>query len=50
MFPVLYKGIGWEKGREAQEEGDICTIMADPHCCMTENNTTLKSYFPPIKK
>ena len=30
--------------------GDICTIMADTHCCMKETNTTLKSDFPQIKK
>ena len=38
------------EGREAQEDGDICIIMADLHCCMEETNTTLASNFPPIKK
>ena len=28
-------------GREAQEGGDICIIMADSSCCMAETNTTL---------
>ena len=32
----------WGIGREAQEEGDICILMADlHHChCMAETNTT----------
>ena len=38
-----------EEGREAQEGGDICTIMADLCYCMAETNITLKSNFPPIK-
>ena len=28
-------------GEEAQERGDICTIMDDLHCCMAETITTL---------
>jgi len=27
------------EGREDQEGGDICIIMADFHCCMAETNT-----------
>lgn len=34
---------------DIEEGGDICTFMADSPC-MAEINTTLKSYFPPIKK
>ena len=40
----------WREGREAQEEGDMCIIMADLHCCMIETNTTLYCNFLPIKK
>ena len=42
---------GWNggSGREAQEGGDMCTFMADSHCCMAKTNTTLLSNFPPIK-
>ena len=29
------------KGREPQEGGDICIIMADLHGCMAETNITL---------
>ena len=29
------------KGREVQEEGDICMIMADRCCCMAETNTNI---------
>ena len=36
------RGVGWGGGgREVQEEGDICILMADSQCCMTETNTTL---------
>ena len=44
------KEVGWGEGREAQEEGNICIIMADSHCWLSETNTTLWSNFPPIKK
>ena len=37
-------------GREAQEGGDICILMADSHCCMAETNATLQSNYPPILK
>ena len=30
-----------EGGREPQEEGDICILMADSCCCTAETNTTL---------
>ena len=29
--------------REAQEGGDICIIMADLHCCMTETYAACKN-------
>ena len=35
---------GWDRmgsGREVQEGGDICILMADSHYCMAEINTTL---------
>ena len=32
----------WRKGREGREEGDVCIIMADLHCCEAETNTTLQ--------
>ena len=32
---------GMEVGKEAQEGGDICILIADSHCCMTETRTTL---------
>ena len=28
-------------GREASEEGNVCIIMADLHCCKVETNATL---------
>ena len=31
---------GWS-GREAQEAGDVCILMADACCCTAETNTTL---------
>ena len=35
------RGMGSGEGREAQEGGDICIIMADSHCCTAETNTKL---------
>ena len=32
---------GTGEGREAQQEGIICIIVTDLHCCMAETNTTL---------
>ena len=35
---------GWDGvagGREVQEGGGACTLMADSHCCRAETNTTL---------
>ena len=32
---------GGRSGKEVQEGGDICILMADSHCCMAETNTTL---------
>ena len=29
------------RGREAEEGGDVCTIMAEVRCCMAETNTKL---------
>ena len=31
---------GWG-GREVQEGGDICILMADSRCCVAETKTTL---------
>ena len=28
-------------GREVQEGGDVCILMADSRCCTAETNTTL---------
>ena len=41
FFLRRYRGVKWEEEREAQEGGDLCTIMAGLHCCMAETNTTL---------
>ena len=36
------RGVGWVRGgREAQEGGDMCILMADSHSCTAETNTTL---------
>ena len=33
---------GWDEGgREAQEGGDICILMADSRCYVAEINTTV---------
>ena len=35
---------GWHRvgcGREVQEGGDTCVLMADPPCCIAETNTPL---------
>ena len=37
----LEGGDGVGGGREVQEGGDICILMADSHCCMAETNITL---------
>ena len=29
------------RGRETQEEGDVCIHVADSSCCTAETNTTL---------
>ena len=45
LNPVLSDNLeGWdgvEGGREVQEGGDICILIADSHCCRAETNTTL---------
>ena len=33
--------LGWEEVGEAQEEGEICVMMADLHCCTAEANRIL---------
>ena len=33
---------GMEVGKEAQEGGDICILMADSDCCMAEVSTIVK--------
>ena len=35
------RGLRCGEGREVQEEGNVCTLKADSHCCMAETNTTL---------
>ena len=35
------KGCSMGEGRDAQEGGDICIIMADLCCCTAETNTAL---------
>jgi len=35
---------------KAQERGDMCILISDSRCCTAENNTTLESNYPPIKK
>ena len=37
------EGWGGEEGREAQEEEDICIIIADWSCCTVETNTNCKN-------
>ena len=37
-------------GREAQEEGDICMLMADSHCCTAETNSIFKAIILQLKK
>jgi len=38
------------KGRDAQEGGDICIIMASLHCCMAETNTNnVKQFYSKLK-
>ena len=40
--PRQPRGKGWGGGgREVQEGGAICILMADLHCCMAEINATL---------
>ena len=42
---------GWDGdggGREVQEEGDMCTHVADSLCRRAEMNTTLKSNYAPF--
>lgn len=43
--PVSCSVMTWKgdmvRGREAQEGGDICIIMAELHCCVAETNTIL---------
>ena len=37
------------KTRLSSMKWDMCTFMADSHCCMIETNTTLKKNYPLIK-
>ena len=34
-------GMGWEGGKEIQEGGGICILMADSRYCMAETNPAL---------
>ena len=39
---MTYRGeMGGWNGREVQEKGDICILMADSWCCMAESNAAL---------
>ena len=38
---VMTQRGGMGSGKEVEEEGDICTLMAGSHCCIAETNTTL---------
>ena len=39
----------WGARGEAQKGRDICTPVAESHCCIAESNTTLLSNYSPIK-
>lgn len=44
-------GLGMGGGREAQEEGDIYTLMTDSRCCMAETqHNTVKQLCSKLKK
>ena len=38
---ILSRGVGLGEGREAEEGGDICIIMADLRCSIVETITAL---------
>ena len=43
---------GWDGvggGREVQDGGDVCDLVADSRCCMAEVNTILESNYSPTK-
>ena len=43
---------GWDGsrgGREVQEGGDMCILMADSHCCMAETNKQWKAIIFQLK-
>jgi len=43
-------GAGWgREGRQAEEGGDICIIMAVSPCSSAETNTTCKAIFLQLK-
>lgn len=42
--------VGWRKGREAQEGGDTCMVMANPCCCVARGHHNIVEQFSPIKK
>ena len=45
--PVWSDGLeGWDGGGEGRGGGEACRMMANLHCCMAEDNTTLlKNFF-----
>ena len=44
--PVWSDGLeGWDGGGEGREGGEACRMMANLHCCMAEDNTTLLKIF-----
>ena len=40
--------MGWGE-QEVQKGEDICVLMVDPSCCMSETNVTLQNNYPLIK-
>ena len=43
---MTYRGrVGWGGRKEAQEGRDICTHIADSHCCASETNNTAKQLY-----
>ena len=39
-------GVGMGGGRDAQEEGDIYTLMTDSQCCMAETQHNIVKQLP----
>ena len=43
-------GVGWGRGREAQERKDVCILTANSRYFTAETNTTIQCNYTPIKK